>query len=161
MESSQTPSKAIIGLVVIVLLVVAATAAVIASSNNKGSSDGQTNSTSSNSSSTGSTSGSTANITNVKDGTYTATASYDTPGGVQDITVKLTIASGAVSDSLITQNATGREDEAYQSAFESEYQSAVVGKKISDISLNRVAGASLTTDGFNTALLDIAKQAQA
>lgn len=162
MESSQTPTKAIIGLVVVVLLVVAATAAVIASSNNKGASSTNGSNTSSNvSSSTGSSSGSTASITNVKDGTYSATASYDTPGGVQDITVKLTIAGGSVSDSSLIQNASGREDEAYQSAFESEYQSQVVGKKISDISLNRVAGASLTTDGFNTALLDIANQAKA
>ncbi len=161
MDSSQTPTKAIIGLVVVVLLVVAATAAVIASGNNKDSSASQTSTTSSNTTSTSSSSGSTASVTNVKDGTYTASASYDTPGGVQDIKVILIIAGGAVSDSSITQNATGREDEAYQSAFESEYKTAVVGKKISDISLNRVAGASLTTEGFNTALLDIAKQAQA
>lgn len=161
MDSSQTPTKAIIGLVVVVLLVVAATAAVIASGNNKDSSASQTSTTSSNTTSTSASSESTASVTNVKDGTYTASASYDTPGGVQDIKVTLTIAGGAVSGSSITQNATGREDEAYQSAFESEYKTAVVGKKISDISLNRVAGASLTTEGFNTALLDIAKQAQA
>lgn len=160
MESSQTPTKAIVGLVVVVLLVVAATAAVIASGSNKETSTGQTSSTSSTSTSNNSSSTSTASVTNVKDGTYTATASYDTPGGAQDIKVTLTIAGGAVSNSSIMQNATGREDEAYQSAFESEYKTAVVGKKISDISLNRVAGASLTTDGFNTALLDIANQAK-
>lgn len=160
MDSSPTPTKAIIGIIVVVLLVVAATAAVIASGNNKDSTAKNSSGTTSSVSTNNSSAGSTSTVTNVKDGTYTATAQYDTPGGVQDIKVTLTIAGGTVSNSSLIQNATAREDEQYQSAFESEYQSEVVGKKISDISLHRVAGASLTTDGFNAALLDIAKQAQ-
>lgn len=163
MESPKTPTKAIVGLIVVVLLVAAATGAVIAANNNSKNDSSATtaNRPSVSTSTSESSSSSTTTTNNLKDGTYTASASYDTPGGVQDITVKLTIANGAVSDSSISQNATGREDEAYQSAFEAEYKSSVVGKKVSDISLSRVAGASLTTEGFNTALADIAKKAQA
>jgi K+/H+ antiporter YhaU regulatory subunit KhtT len=73
----------------------------------------------------------------------------------------LTIAGNIVTDSSLQQTATEREDEQYQGAFESEYKSNVVGKKISELSLSRVAGASLTNDGFNSALADIENQAKA
>ena len=41
------------------------------------------------------------------------------------------------------------------------YKSLVVGKDISSISLNRVSGSSLTSQGFNSAIQKIKSQAQA
>lgn len=161
MDSSQPPTKAIVGLVVVVLLVIAATAVVATGKAGKDSAPILGRSSSSSSSANSSPSTAPSATTNFKDGTYTASANYETPGGTQTMNVKLTVSGNTVTDVSITQNATEREDEAYQSAFESEYKSGVVGKKVSDISLSRVAGASLTTDGFNSALADIEKQATA
>lgn len=161
MDSSPTSTKAIIGIIVVVLLVVAATAAVIATGNNKDNITNDATTALENTATNGQPPEATSSITNLNDGTYTTSADYATPGGVQEIKVTLTISKGVVSNSVISHVATAREDEEYQSAFDASYKTQVVGKKISDISLHRVAGASLTTDGFNSALLDIAKQAQA
>ena len=96
-----------------------------------------------------------------KDGTYTASSSYQTPGGQEDITVKLSLANGAVTGTTISQAANNRESEQYQGSFKQNYSSYVVGKKLSDINLSRVSGSSLTSDGFNQALDQIMSQAKA
>jgi hypothetical protein len=163
LEPSKTPTEAIVGLVVVVLLVIAATAVVVTASNKDDNQSAIVPTGNSSQSVSSGTSISTpaATTTNFKDGSYSAAANYDTPGGVQTMSVNLTISGNTVTDVSITQNATGREDEAYQSDFAYEYKSDVVGKKVSDISLSRVAGASLTTEGFNNALDQIKNQAGA
>lgn len=156
MQESKSPNKGIITLVVIVLLVAAASAAVVLGSNKQ-----PVNNTSAASAVAASPSVSISPNATFKDGTYTATAKYDTPGGSQSMTVKLTVASGSVTDSSIQQTASSSEDQQFEDGFDSAYKSQVIGKKLSDINLHSVSGASLTTDGFNSALGDIAKQAQA
>ena len=164
MDQPKTPNKAIIGLVVIVLLVAAATAViVISNSGNKQATDSTTTSStdSTASSASPSASTSTSSTTSFKDGSYSATGSYQTPGGQESIGVKVTLAGGMITDATVTQNASGGEAEEYQSKFVSGYKSQVVGKKISDVNLSRVAGSSLTPIGFNDAIADIEKQAGA
>ncbi|MBI3889860.1 hypothetical protein HY312_04825, partial [Candidatus Saccharibacteria bacterium] len=84
-----------------------------------------------------------------------------TPGGQESIEVKLTLAGGVITDAAVTQNASGGEAEEYQSKFVASYKSEVVGKKVNEVSLSRVAGSSLTPLGFNTALETIKSDAQA
>lgn len=157
MQESKSPNKGLIALVAIVLLVAVAGTTIVMGSNKKSGDDESSAST---------VAVSTAPSTSVapnatfKDGTYSATANYDTPGGQQSITVKMTVAGGTISDSSLQQVASAREDEVYESQFESGYKSEVVGKKLADINLSRVSGASLTTEGFNSALAEIQKQAQ-
>jgi uncharacterized protein with FMN-binding domain len=158
MQESKSPNKGLIALVVVVLLVAAGSAAVVMGSNKDTDKVSANTSSQSGAVATPST-GVSPNAT-FKDGTYTATANYNSPGGTQSITVKLTVSGGAVTDSSLTQQASAREDEQYEAQFESGYKSQVVGKKLSDINLSSVSGASLTTDGFNSALADIQKQAQ-
>lgn len=103
------------------------------------------------------TSGSTASY---KDGTYSATGSYSSPGGNEEIKVTITILNGKVTDSSITPQASSRESEEYQTDFANNYKSLVTGKAIASLSLSHVAGSSLTSIGFNEALDAIRSQAQ-
>lgn len=166
-ESSGPNKKAIIGIIVIVLLVIAATGAVIASNGNNKAAVSDTVTTASTSPRTSTSPAvdtpatSTTTSSSFKDGSYTATGTYDSPGGPQSIDVKVTLAGGVVTDSSVTQHPTDDEASDYQSRFVSGYKSQVVGKKITEINLTRVAGSSLTPIGFNSALDKIKSEAAA
>jgi uncharacterized protein with FMN-binding domain len=96
-----------------------------------------------------------------KDGTYTASSDYFVPHGNESIKVSLTLKDGVVTSSNV-QNSEGDPDSArFQEDFASSYKSFVVGKKISDVRLGAIAGASDTAQGFNDALEQITSQAQA
>lgn len=94
-----------------------------------------------------------------KDGTYSASASYRTPDSIETIDVSLTVAGGVVTGSSVHQIPTTRDARVYQSYFAENYKPYVVGKKLSDISLSRISGSSLTPQGFNDALDQIKSQA--
>lgn len=90
-----------------------------------------------------------------KDGTYGATGQYSTPGGRESITLSVTIHNDKITASSLTQNARTEQAKDYQQQFATGYKQAVVGKKIEEVSLSRVAGSSLTSSGFNNALEQI------
>ena len=159
MDSSKSSNKAIIATVVVVLLVIAATAAIVLG-NNKSSTDSSTT-VSDSPASTSTPSTSSSSTATLKDGTYSATGSYQTPGGVESIGVKITLTDGTITDASVTQEGKTGEAQEFQAAFASGFKSQVVGKKASEVSLTRVAGSSLTPNGFNNALDDIEKQSQA
>lgn len=170
MESSDTsPNKAVIGIVVVALIAIAATGVIIVTSNkDTGSSTtdtmaaaGSNDTGSATSPSSTSTNSSVNSSTNFKDGTYTTNSSYDTPGGGASIGVTVTLSGNTITDVSLTQDAPDREAAEFQSRFASGYKSLVVGKKITDVSLTRVAGSSLTPIGFNNALQTIENQAKA
>jgi len=95
------------------------------------------------------------------DGTYSANASYQSPGGTEKVAVKLTIKGGVVTTSTVTSTPTESEAREYQDMFLSGYKSKVVGKSVDTIKLSRVSGSSLTSEGFNSALTTIKQQAKA
>lgn len=154
---------------VIVLLTVAASAlkkeenatASVPSDSNTVLTDTTTTAASDNTSQT--TTPATTDVSGVayKDGTYSSSDSYSSPGGTEDITVKITVASNKITAVSVTQKANNHESEEYQSDFQSGYKSKVVGKALSTLELSRVSGASLTTKGFNDALDAIRSQAEA
>lgn len=94
-----------------------------------------------------------------KDGTYTASVTYFTPDGQEPLDVKVTLSGNTITDTSVDANTISGEGQRYFDRFSSYYKSQVVGQKISDVSLNRVAGASLTTDAFNQALQQIMQNA--
>lgn len=160
MESEKTPNKALIGVIVVVLLAAATTAAVVLSgdgNNRQAISDN----TPSPSTSVSFVVDSTNSVSEYNNGTYSADGSYQTPGGRQSIGVTITLDGDTITNATVEQHATSGESAEYQSAFLSGYKSQVVGKKISEISLDRVAGSSLTPNGFNNAVGDIKEQAAA
>ncbi|MEI6022809.1 MAG: hypothetical protein WCQ32_03135 [bacterium] len=96
-----------------------------------------------------------------KNGSYSATGSYMSPGGEDQIAVTLTIANDIVTAASVTPEAGDHTSARYQEKFISGYQGYVVGKNIASIYLTKVSGASLTPKGFNDALNQIKAQAKA
>ena len=96
-----------------------------------------------------------------KDGTYTADGSYQAPSGTETITVTLTLADDKVTEVEIGKHATDPNAVQYQTMFADGVASQVVGKDIGTLSVSRVAGSSLTSNGFRAAVAAIEKQAAA
>lgn len=154
----KRPNAAIISIVVIVLIAIAAGAAYAGNAAKQHDSEQMTVSSSTQPTSDTSTSNSVQDTKNqstngiYKDGSYTATGTYTTPGGSESITVTVTLAGNKISDINATGSASRGDSGEYQSRFLSGYKSQVVGKSIDSVSLSRVAGSSLTSNGFNAAI---------
>lgn len=99
--------------------------------------------------------------TTYTDGTYEATGQYSTPESVETIDVTLTIAGDTVTAVEVTGDPQASESKRYQSEFIGGIQAEVVGKKLDEISVSKVAGSSLTSGGFNNAVETIKSEAQA
>ena len=95
-----------------------------------------------------------------KNGTYSLTASYDSPAGTENMGISITLKNDVVIDSSLTPMANDGRSSRYQQGFASAYRSYVVGKNIDSINLDAVSGASLTSAGFNDALSQIKAKAQ-
>ncbi|WP_213815968.1 hypothetical protein [Glaciihabitans sp. dw_435] len=121
------------------------------SSTTEAASSGSTTPSDSSSSSSDTTT-STGSATSFKDGSYTEEGSYVSPGGNQTVKVELTIASGAVTAVTVTPEATDPTATRYQTEFAGGISAEVVGKQLSDLTVSRVAGSSLTSGGFNDAV---------
>lgn len=109
----------------------------------------QTTTTPSNTSSSSTSSNQT---TVYRDGTYTASKVYNVPHAQNTIDVTITVEGEIVTAISVNDDYTDHESAEYISSFESAIKSKVVGKKLADISLSRVGGASLTTSAFSSAL---------
>lgn len=96
-------------------------------------------------------------------GEYEATGSYTTPDGqTQSIEVEVQLAAdGTITDLDADGQAEGGNSEQYQGKFESGIDAKVVGRKITELDIDKVSGSSLTSGGFNDAIDQIISQAQA
>lgn len=99
--------------------------------------------------------------TTYKDGSYTATGAYDSPGGTEKITVHITLASNAITGTSAESGANDPTAHEFQDEFISGYKALVVGKDLNSIHLSHVSGSSLTSQGFNRALEQIKSEAKA
>lgn len=95
-----------------------------------------------------------------KDGAYSATGTYSSPGGAQEITVSITLKDGAVTETSATEGASDGQSSGFQAQFISGYKELVIGKSIDEVKLSRVSGSSLTSQGFNDAIDAIKDQAK-
>jgi uncharacterized protein with FMN-binding domain len=95
------------------------------------------------------------------DGEYTAEGSYATPESVETISVTVTLEGDVITDVEVVGNPTKRESEQYQGQFIGGIADVVVGKSIDEIDVDRVAGSSLTSGGFNKAIDAIKDEAAA
>ena len=96
-----------------------------------------------------------------KDGTYTATGEYLSPGGLETVKVSLTLKDDLIVDATVVPQATRPNSVKYQGLFESGYKAFVVGKSIDSVLLTKVSGSSLTPKGFNDAVAQIKVSAKA
>ncbi len=157
MSPTTSSNKKIMAVVGILVIVAVIAVGVIASSGKK-----KTAVTTPTAQSTAPASPSGAAATSAyKDGTYSATSSYENPGGDSALGVSLTLKSGVVTDSTVTPEATNGQSKQYQEMFASGYKSLVVGKQIDAINVSRVSGSSITSQGFNDALSKIKAEAKA
>ena len=107
------------------------------------------------------TSGDSAtNTSEYKDGTYTAEGDYISPGGAEKVGVSVTLENGVITDSTFTVMATRPTSVTMQDNFAGGYKTLVVGKSIDEVQLTKVAGSSLTPQGFMDALEKIKTQAK-
>jgi uncharacterized protein with FMN-binding domain len=102
-----------------------------------------------------------ATASEYKDGTYTATGKYVSPGGNQQITVALTVKDGVVTDSSVTEGSVDPTSKQFQAMVIANYKTLVIGKKLSEINLTKISGSSLTPKGFMDAVAQIKVKAQA
>ena len=109
-------------------------------------------------SASGTASGSAAGY---KDGTYSADGNYVSPNGNETVGVELTLAGGAVTGVKITPHPTNSNTRKFQGEFAGGIQSQIVGKKLDEIKVSKVAGSSLTSGGFNQAVEKIKSEARA
>lgn len=153
MNQPKKIHPALAALIVIALLAVVATA-VIVINNNNASAPVTTDSVLT-------TGGSNTDPSAYQDGTYSATGSYVSPGGRETIDLTVTIEDGIITSTTLTADEASGEARDYIQRFASGYESEVVGKSVNDVELSRVAGSSLTSNGFNDALDQIKDEAAA
>jgi uncharacterized protein with FMN-binding domain len=166
-EPNRTTPKIITTLVVLVVTVVIVFGAKALSSKKPAAAMAPTavhtttkSTTSTTTPSTSTSTNTTATTTTYKDGSYTASGSYDSPGGTETITVHITVASDAVTATSAESGAGDPTAQEFQDDFISGYKALVVGKDLSSIHLSHVSGSSLTSQGFNSALDKIKSQAK-
>ena len=94
-----------------------------------------------------------------KDGNYSADGNYVSPNGQETVGVQLTLAGGSVSDVVITPHPSNPNTKKFQGEFASGIKAQIVGKKLDEIKVSKVAGSSLTSGGFNQAVDKIKTEA--
>jgi len=87
-----------------------------------------------------------------QNGTYEVAGEYISPGGPEQITVKLTLQEGLITAAEVEPQAKRPNSVKFQGIFADNYQELVIGKNIDELKLDKVAGSSLTPKGFNDAL---------
>lgn len=93
------------------------------------------------------------------DGDYEAEGSYTNPGGQSTVKVELTISDGTISDVTVTPEAENGTSKQYQTQFAGGVADQVVGLSLDDLDVQKVAGSSLTSQGFNEAIESIKGEA--
>lgn len=101
-----------------------------------------------------------SNSSSYKDGTYSATGAYTTPGGQETITVSVTLANDVITDTNAKASGIANTSKEYQAKFIGGYANMIIGKKLDEVSLSRVSGSSLTSSGFNNAIQTIRQDAE-
>lgn len=95
------------------------------------------------------------------DGTYTAEGSYQTPETVETVSVTMTLTDDVVTAVEVVGDPTAPESKRFQGQFIDGIAEHVVGKSLDELDVDRVAGSSLTSGGFNQAVVGIKEQAVA
>jgi hypothetical protein len=95
-----------------------------------------------------------------KDGSYSVTGDYISPGGAEELGVTLTLKNGVITDSVVEPKATRPNSVRFQGIFAENYKPLVIGKNINDVQLAKVSGSSLAPKGFNDAVEKIKAEAK-
>ena len=102
----------------------------------------------------------TSNAASYKDGQYDVVGDYVSPGGAEQIEVKVTLKGDVITDAEVVSKAERPMSKQFQQTFIDNYKPLVIGKKISEVNLDKVSGSSLTPKGFNDAITKIKAEAK-
>lgn len=91
------------------------------------------------------------------DGEYSATGEYG--GQPSHITVRVTLKDGVITAVVVTPHASVPRSLELQRAFADAVPKVVVGKRIDEVRVGKLAGSSGTPKGFNDAIRQIREQA--
>jgi len=105
--------------------------------------------------------GNPASENDYADGEYAATGEYQSPNGLESIEVTLTLSDNTVTAVEVTPQPTNPNTELFQGQFAGGIAAQVVGRNIDELTVDKVAGSSLTSGGFNAALEQIKADAAA
>lgn len=94
-----------------------------------------------------------------EDGTYTQTGSYQSPAGPEEVGVTLTLEADVVTAVEVEPMPDNPTTTKYQERFAGGISEAIVGRKLDDLAVDKVAGSSLTSGGFNEATDKIKSEA--
>jgi uncharacterized protein with FMN-binding domain len=89
------------------------------------------------------------------DGTYTETGSYQAPSGTESVKVTLTLKDDVITAVEVESLATNPQASLHQGEFVDGISDVVLGKKLTEIKVDKVGGSSLTSTGFNAAVKKI------
>lgn len=92
------------------------------------------------------------------EGVYTATGEYGS--GPSSITVTVTLVDDVINAVRVTPHATNPTSLDFQRRFAAAIPAVVVGKRIDEVEVGRLAGSSGTPDGFNAAIQRIKEEAR-
>ncbi|MFZ2025949.1 MAG: FMN-binding protein [Microgenomates group bacterium] len=81
--------------------------------------------------------------------------SYYVKRRAESMTVQIYLEGQIVKDLQLNQVASNGESQQYQDAFAAEIKTLVVGKNINELQIDRIAGASYTSNAFMEALTKI------
>lgn len=95
-----------------------------------------------------------------RNGEYTATGGYTSPGGPQSVGVTVTLSNDVITALNVDISHTKGTSKDFQEKFVSGIDEIVVGKNIDDLDVSKVAGSSLTSGGFNEAIAEIKNEAR-
>lgn len=95
-----------------------------------------------------------------KDGTYSATGNYVSPGGQEQVQVQVTLANNIITDVSFQADSVSPISQNFQKVFGENYKPLVIGKNINELKLSKVSGSSLTPKGFNDAIEKIKLEAR-
>ncbi|MFT4087270.1 MAG: FMN-binding protein [Gordonia sp. (in: high G+C Gram-positive bacteria)] len=96
-----------------------------------------------------------------KDGKYSATGTYQSPGGQQQIGVTVELKDDKITTLSLDRSKTKGTSAEFQGKFASGIDAQVIGKNIDDLDVHKVSGSSLTSGGFNDAIDQIKSEAKA
>ena len=166
----QEPQKAnrnpvITGIIAVAVLVIVIGAITVFGNKDKSSDDASNTSSSSSANGTAASNAApsdapAATTGAYKSGTYSADATYTSPGGTEEVHVTVTLDGNTIKTAEVTTDPASGTSTEYQGDFKSGFKNLVVGKNIDDVKLSKVSGSSLTSQGFNAAIAKIKAQAK-
>lgn len=95
-----------------------------------------------------------------KNGTYSVTGNYVSPGGPRELNVTITLTDGLITQAETVGTATDATSKRFQGEFVDGFKAQVIGKNIDEVSLTKVAGSSLSPKGFNDAIAKVITEAK-